>query len=160
MAAASPPSTFKLAVHTEAREVPVLALVLAKPGKTGPQLTPHPSDAPCQTNDLPLVCNSILGLPPSVPGRSRLAGRNVTLASMADMFSQRTDPGRPMIDASGLPGKFDFAIEFVPQEKAESDSDGRQFEQALRDQPGLKTESRRSPMEIMIIDHIERPSAN
>jgi uncharacterized protein (TIGR03435 family) len=139
---------FKFAFHTETREVPVLALVVAKPGKTGPQLTPHPADAPCQTNvpppsalsasGLPPICNSILGLPPSVPGRSRLGGRNVTIALMADMFSQRVEPGRPIIDATGLQGKFDFLIEFVPQAKAELDPNGPQFEQALRDQLGSK----------------------
>jgi uncharacterized protein (TIGR03435 family) len=79
---------------------------------------------------------------------------------MGEMFSQRIDPGRPIIDATGLQGKFDFAIEFVPQSKAESDPDGPQFEQALRDQLGLKMESRRSPMSIMIVDHVERPSGN
>ena len=161
---------FKFAFHSETREVPVLALVLAKPGKTGPQLTPHRGDAPCETNvppssashtgALPPICNTILGLAPSVPGRSRLGGSNVTIASMADMFSQRIDLGRPISDATGLQRKFDFAIEFVPQSKAESDPDGPQFDQALRDQLGLKMESRRSPMDIMIIDHIERPSGN
>jgi len=158
---------FKFAFHTETREVPVLALVLAKPGKTGPQLIPQSADTPCQTIVLPLpawntapVCDAILGLPPSIPGRSRLGGRDVTIASMGDMLSQRVDPGRPIIDATGLQGKFDFAIEFVPQSKAESDPDGPQFEQALRDQLGLKMESRRSSMSMIIVDHIERLSGN
>lgn len=161
---------FRFAFHMETRQIPVLALVLAKAGKTGPQLTPHPADAPCETNlplasalragELPPVCNGILGLPPGVPGRSRLGGRNVTIAFMADMFSQRVQPGRPIIDATGLRGKFDVLIEFVPESKAESDPDGPRFEQALRDQLGLKMESRRSPMDIMVVDHIERPSEN
>jgi bla regulator protein BlaR1 len=150
---------FKFAFHMETRQVAVLALVVAKPGKTGPRLTPHPADPPCEAN-LPPACNSILGLPPGVPGRSRLGGRNVTIALMADMFSQRTDPGRPIIDATGLHGKFDFQIEFVPEAKTESDPDGPRFEQALPDQLGLRMESRRSPMAIMVVDHIERPSEN
>jgi len=49
---------FKLAVHTETRQVPVLAFVLAKPGgvlgKPGPQLQPHPADVPCRTGVAPL----------------------------------------------------------------------------------------------------------
>jgi uncharacterized protein (TIGR03435 family) len=87
---------FKFALHRETREVPVLALVLGKPGgtpgKPGSQLQPHPADAPCQTSvappsaaaptpeafrqmvagGFPALCNGILGLPPGVPGRSRL----------------------------------------------------------------------------------------
>lgn len=179
---------FKLAIHTERREVPVLAFVLAKPGKTGAQLQPHPADAPCETSvppasaanpvpdifsqkvpgGFPAICNSILGIPPSVAGRSRLGGRNITLGFMADMFSQRVDLGRPMIDATGLTGTFDFLVEFTPESKGRtasdanlaSDPDGPTFEQALRDQLGLKLESRRSSMNVMILDHLERPSEN
>jgi len=44
---------FKLAMHTERREVPVLAFVLAKPEKTGPQLQPHAVTTPCQTTAAP-----------------------------------------------------------------------------------------------------------
>src|SRR5580700_6319591 len=44
---------FKLAVHTETREAPVLAFVLIKPGVTGPRLLPHPADSPCPTNAPP-----------------------------------------------------------------------------------------------------------
>ena len=178
---------FKLAVHTEKREVPVLAFVLLKPGKTGPQLQRHPDDASCETNveptspahpipDLfsqkvpggfPAVCNSIIGVPPSVPGRSRLGGRNVTIGFMADMFSQRVDLGRPMIDATGLTGTFDFLLEFTPESKTPApdtntaaDPDGPSFEQAVRDQLGLKFESRKSSMNVMVFDHVEHPSEN
>lgn len=179
---------FKLAIHNEKRDVPVLAFVLLKPGKTGPELQRHPADAPCETSieptspahpvpDLfsqkvpggfPAVCNSIIGVPPSVPGRSRLGGRNVTIGFMADMFSQRVDLGRPMIDTTGLTGTFDFLLEFTPESRvatppgtnAAADPDGPSFEQALRDQLGLKLESRKSSMDVMIVDHIEHPSEN
>jgi uncharacterized protein (TIGR03435 family) len=183
---------FKLAVHTETREVPVLAFVFAKPGgalsKPGPQLQPHPSDAPCSTSvappsaaapipdafrqmvsgGFPALCNGILGMPPGVPGRSRLGGRNVTIGFMADLLSQRVNLGRPMIDATGLTGTFDFLLEFTPESQAPAppglnvapDPDGPTFEQALRDQLGLKMESRRSPMEIIVLDRVEHPSDN
>jgi uncharacterized protein (TIGR03435 family) len=179
---------FQFAVHTETRETPVLAFVLAKPGKTGPQLQPHPASAPCQTDvappsaaapipdtfqqmiagGFPALCKGILGLPPSVPGRSRLGGRNVTIGFMADLLNQRVDLGRPMIDATGLTGTFDFLLEFVPEPHAASrpdsstapDPDGLTFEQALRDQLGLKLERRRSRMEAMVLDHIGHLSEN
>jgi uncharacterized protein (TIGR03435 family) len=177
---------FKFAIHTEGREVPVLALTLAKSGKLGPQLRPHPGDAPCQTDPsaanpapdfffekipggFPAICNGILGVPPSTPGRSRLGGRNVTIAFMADMLSQRVNAGRPMIDATGLTGTFDFLIEFVPDSQTPAvppdvnspqPADGPAFEEALQDQLGLKMQSRKSEMQMIVVDHVERPSPN
>src|SRR5262249_19793491 len=58
---------FKLAVHYEHMEVPVLALVLDKPGKTGPKLYPHSDGVPCDVSPppsdvFPPVCNSISAL--------------------------------------------------------------------------------------------------
>jgi uncharacterized protein (TIGR03435 family) len=179
---------FKLAVHTEMHEAPVLAFVLAKPGKTGPQLQPHPSDALCQTSvelasaaspvpdmfsqkisgGFPAICNGILGIPPSVPGRSRLGGRNVTIGFMADMLSQRVDLGRPIVDATGLTGTFDFLLEFTPESKgptppgsnAAAEPEGPSFQQAVQDQLGLKLQPRKSSMEVIVLDHVEHPSEN
>jgi uncharacterized protein (TIGR03435 family) len=179
---------FRFATHTETREVPVLAFVLARPGKTGPRLQPHPADVPCQTNvpapsagapaaevfqqivagGFPALCNGILGLPPSVPGRSRLGGRNVTIGFMADLLSQRVNRGRPMIDSTGLTGTFDFLLEFAPDAPgptapgpdAAPDPDGPDFEQALRDQLGVKLESRRSSMEFIAVDRLEHLTEN
>jgi len=176
---------FMFAVHAETREVPVLAFQLVRPGQPGPQLRPHPAGSPCPTtlvpsasNDrsdafktpdgLPRVCNTILGMPASVPGRSRLAGRDVTVGFMADLFNQRVDLGRPMIDATGLPGTFDFVLEFKPDTLLGAapgtnplpDPDGPTFEQALRDQLGLKMESRKTSMEVLVLDHVEHLSEN
>jgi uncharacterized protein (TIGR03435 family) len=179
---------FGFAAHTESREVPVLAFVLAKPGKTGPQLRVHPASTPCRdTADFgskenqapdslfqsvpggfPEICNGILGVPASAPGRSRLGGRNVTIQFMADMFSQRVDPGRPMVDETGLRGSFDFLIEFVPESPvagAESKpdaalTDGPTFMQALRDQLGIRQVARKKTMNLLVLDHIEHPSEN
>lgn len=100
---------FKLAVHTGMRDAPVLALVLPKPGRTGPQLQPHPAGAPCPTSveppsaanpvpdifsqkvpGFPAICNSILGIPPQCAGpltvrgtqcNSRIHGGHVESAS-------------------------------------------------------------------------------
>jgi uncharacterized protein (TIGR03435 family) len=178
---------FKFAVHTEKRVSPVVALVLAKPGKTGPQLQPHPANVPCQSGDpastanslpetfqqlvaggFPALCNNILGLPPSAPGRSRLAGRNLTIGFIGDMLGQRVDLGRPVIDGTGLSGTFDFLLEFTPDSRdtaqanmnAPHDPDGPTFEEALSDQLGLKLQSRKSPIEVMVLDHLAHPTEN
>lgn len=179
---------FKFRVHTEARETSVLAFVLAKPGKTGPQLQAHASDVSCPTEveptsgtnqippiffqktpgGFPAVCNTVLGIPPSVPGRSRFGARNVTIAYIADMFSQLVNRGRPMIDETGLKGTFDFVLEFVPDMKnptspdaaPATEPDGPTFDEGLRDQLGIRMEARRAPMQMIVVDNVERPSEN
>jgi uncharacterized protein (TIGR03435 family) len=165
---------FKFAVHTEKRDTPVLAFVLAK-AVTGPQLQAHPTDAPCETNtsaavpktyqqmiasDFPGLCGGILGLPTSVTGRSRFGGRNVTIGYIADLLSFRVNLGRPMIDATGLSGTFDFLLEFTPVSASAAGPDGPTFEEALREQLGLKLQSRRSPMDMIVVDHLEHLSEN
>ncbi len=85
------------------------------------------------------------------------------------MFSQRVDLGRPVIDATGLAGNFDFLLEFTPESRGPTppgvnvtpiDQDGPTFEEALRDQLGLKMESRKSLMDIVVVDHVEHSSEN
>lgn len=181
---------FKFTFHTEERRMPVLALVLAKPGTLGPQLQPHPADAPCQADSnklgkaspvangilqkvpvpFPPICKGILGFKKGTTGPSGLAGRNVTIGMMADMFSQKVDLGRPIIDTTGLKGTFDFLIEYAPEPlnatpepesaTAALDQGEPDFAQALRDQLGLKMQSRKAPTDVMVVDHIEHPTAN
>jgi uncharacterized protein (TIGR03435 family) len=104
-----------------------------------------------------------LGFQSGATGASGLAGRNVTIGFMADMFSQRVDPGRPIIDAMGLGGTFDFLIEFAPEPQGTplpADQNGPDFEQALRQQLGLKLRSQKGSIDVMVVDHIERPTEN
>lgn len=170
---------FKLVTHYDTREEPVLAYVLVKAGKTGPQLKPHANGAPCPTepptsaspgviDGLPAYCNGIYPLPPSVPGHFRFGGRNVTIQFIADTLAPGTATGRPMIDQTGLTGTFDFSVEFVmpprgpapPEGTAGTDLAGPTFEQALREQLGIKLQSQKGPVKVLMIDHVERPSAN
>jgi len=169
---------FNLRFSYEKREVPVLALTLAKTGKTGPQLHSHSNQPDCPkeqpsvatlavANGMPLICNAILRLPPSTPGSVHIGGRNVTITLIADNLSARTNLGRPMIDQTGLAGTFDFTLEWVPDSSDPSQSTdaapapaGPSFEQALRQQLGIKLKSQRSQLSIPLVDHVERPSAN
>lgn len=172
---------FKLAVHNETREVPVFAFVLVKPGKTGPQLKLHSEGAPCPTEQspaaaqapvptvdggLPALCNGIFGMPPTVPGRARAAARNVTMAFIADSLSAGANLGRPMIDKTGLTGTVDFSLEFTPEIRvplppgAEVPVDGLSFQEALRDQLGIRLQPDKSSTSVVVLDHIEHPAAN
>jgi bla regulator protein blaR1 len=171
---------FKMAVHYENRNVPVFAFVLVKSGKTGPQLQSHSGDAPCPTepaststsaivNGTPQFCNGIYGLPPSMPGRLHFGGRNVTIAFIADSFSAGANLGRPMVDQTGLSGRFDFSLEWAqdvrgtglsPGKDFQPDPSAPTFEEALREQLGIKLQSTKASISVLVVDHVERPSGN
>jgi len=176
---------FKLAVHMETRQVPVFALVLDKPGTTGPQLRQHAADDSCaeavrsdsqpesvaapssKTHEgLPTVCGVIAHLPPSAPGFLKFGGRNVTLATFASSLPTQTGMirvPRPVIDRTGLGGKFDFSLEWSPERDnpaSDSDASGPTLFQAMKDQLGLKLEPQKGPVDVMVIDHIEHPTEN
>ena len=124
---------FKLVVHHETRQLPVLEVVLAKPGKTGPQLQPHSNDWPCPSHipppsaagqsptqpsshafpgGLPPLCKGIFQLPSSAPGLFHVGARNVTVQFIADYFSGVSSFGRPFLDRTGLGETVDFSLEW------------------------------------------------
>jgi uncharacterized protein (TIGR03435 family) len=161
---------FKLALHVEQRVIPVAALVPAKAGKLGPQIQRHPAGAPCPKDILPggttadgrfpLLCGGILQLGPSAPGRVRYGARDVTLEFIATSLSTANASGRPMIDRTALSGTFDFNLEWTPDSDAQPDLAGPTFEQALREQLGLKLVSQKASTPVLVLDHVERLTGN
>jgi uncharacterized protein (TIGR03435 family) len=174
---------FKLTMHRENRQIPISELVLVKPGKTGPQLTPHPDGATCgaegrletlpQPGDLSTFpCGSIVigGAPPSAPGRVMGGGRNLSMDYIAAFLTgtayQGVSSDRLVVNRTGLDGQYDFWMEMVPQFNGPAqqanppDPNGPTFLEALQDQLGLKLKSTTGPVDIFIIDHIEEPSPN
>jgi uncharacterized protein (TIGR03435 family) len=163
---------FKLSVHTEMREVAVLALVLAKPGKLGPQLHPHsPADDKCSSTiaatdpATPQVCGGLMSVGvPSSPSHVRIGGRQVSLALIAAHLGEMGGFGRPVVDLTGLSGTFDFTLEWGPDSVTEppGGSDRQTYLlEALKDQLGLKLENRKSSVTVLLIDHVnQRPAEN
>jgi uncharacterized protein (TIGR03435 family) len=86
---------FKLAIHFETHEVPVFALVPAKPGNTGPQLHPH-SDEPPRSTASP--CGRLYS-PPNPPGQFKIGARNVTMGFIANVLAT-SELGRPVLERS------------------------------------------------------------
>jgi uncharacterized protein (TIGR03435 family) len=160
---------FKLAVHEEAKDMPVAALVLIREGKFGRMIQPHPVGTPCATDikpgditedgRFPVLCGGMLQLPPSVPGRLRMGARDVTLDYFARSMGDVTASGRPMIDATGLSGRFDLSIEFSRGQHTD-DPQYLSFEEALKEQLGMTLKSQRAPQKVMVLDHVERPAEN
>jgi uncharacterized protein (TIGR03435 family) len=173
---------FKLAIRLETQQKPIFALVLDKPGKTGPQLRPYPDGAPCnpaaptssaaasgppQMVDgmFPMICGGYAGMQPSVPGRFHVGARNVTIQIIADQFTGMANGvDRPVYDRTGLTGTYDFSLEFSPEvppgANYQPDVNGPTFLEALKDQLGLKLESQTGPVDEYVIDHIEEPTPN
>jgi uncharacterized protein (TIGR03435 family) len=174
---------FKLAVHYETRELPVLVLMLDKPGKLGPKLQQHPDDSPCSTappppgaaptapatidGGFPETCGALVGWP--VSGRIRVGARNVPMAMLSSSFDvPATGVDRPILDKTGLTGKYDFLLEFTPQINGplppgtnfQPDDSGPTFLEALKEQLGLKLDPQKGPVNVIVIDHVEQPSEN
>lgn len=122
---------FKLAVHFDSKELPVLALTQVTAGKLGPKLLPHSQGPPCPEDkelDLGVVPDPRKELyPPNcVAGLSRgmadgtwfVGSRNTTMAIAAQTFytygSMAGEIDRPLVDQTGLDGTFDFVLEYRP----------------------------------------------
>jgi uncharacterized protein (TIGR03435 family) len=165
---------FKLAIHTEIRQRPVYAMVLDKPGELGPQLQRHPDNIPCADRpDAPRNSDSV---PPPYCGTDgwlvggRLHDRmiNVTMEEIVTLIGGSAGfvGGRehlPVLDQTGLSGKFDLNLEFVKDSVGpgtDSDVWGPTFTAALKNQLGLKLVKQTGPVRVFVIDHVERPSEN
>lgn len=166
---------FKLVAHMESKQVPVYALVLVKRGVTGPQLKPH-SGPPCSAfqslaerdaKGLPVPCGAFFvgeGNVDSLEG----GGRDISIQYFGDYISGLpvtiTNVDRPVMDRTGLTGKFDIALEWaepaLPNATLSSDTSGVTFLEALQDQLGLKLKPTVGSVNSLIIDHIEEPSPN
>lgn len=177
---------FKLAVHFETREVPVLALTLDKPGKLGPKLHPHAEGPPCPeyfdpaSRPAPLKAGDVFPAMCGVTGLRAGSGlivvgsRDTTMQLLADMVqgngSMAGDLDEPVVDRTGLNGTFDYTIEYAGQfgpppplgadAPPPPETSGPTFRQALREQLGLKLVKSRAPIRTIVIDHVERPSEN
>jgi uncharacterized protein (TIGR03435 family) len=95
--------------------------------------------------------------------------RNATMEMLAGSLSGAVGQGRPVIDKTGLSGRYDFTMEWAPTPNgpppsdaaaAPSDTPGPTSLEALRDQLGLKVESTKGPVQLLVIDKVARPSEN
>ncbi len=173
---------FKLALHFESQEMPALALLLDKPGKTGPRLRPHADGLSCDAKWTPPpdpTASSVApgGFMPScganalmfTPHHSVLVGaRGVTIQYIADYIPQWQGLGRPVVDRTGLAGTFDFSLDSVPDRNdpsasntdAQLDSGTPTFLEALKEQLGLKLQPTKARVQVPVVDHVEQPSPN
>jgi len=136
---------FQLKVHSETRLVPVFTLV---PGAKGLKINPAPADedrAP-GTGGIELV------------KRGEIRGRNVRMAALVSYLTNKLE--RPVLDKSGFQGAFDFHLEWEPEGSQPADGALPSLLVAVQEQLGLKLESAKGPVEVLVVDRAELPSAN
>ena len=68
--------------------------------------------------------------------------------------------GRTVIDKTGLAGKYSYTVTYTPDDAPPADTNGPSLFTALQDQLGLKLESSKGPVDLLVIDHVEKPDAN
>jgi uncharacterized protein (TIGR03435 family) len=165
---------FQLKVHTEVRDLPILALVIAK---GGPKLhEAKPGDT------YPNGIKGFDGKPGGGPGLmhmgpGQLTAQGLPISSLAQLLSQQL--GRTVQDKTGLTGKYDFTLQWTPDvggspmmkgpdagqqgpggPPSPADNGGPSIFTAIQEQLGLKLESQKGPVMVVIIDHVEAPSEN
>jgi uncharacterized protein (TIGR03435 family) len=163
---------FRLKTHLEMRDMPVYAMTVGKGGlKVRPlaegacipiDLT-HPPDPPKPGDPRPNLCGAMFITPPNGKGETTIELRGATMTQFAQRLSGRVD--RAVVDKTGIPGMFDFHLEFMPDaadpgNAASPPDPGPDLFAALQEQIGLKLSPDKSPVSFLIIDQVEKPTAN
>jgi uncharacterized protein (TIGR03435 family) len=128
---------FKLALHKESRQLPMYVLVVAK---NGPKI--HVVEGGSAKTSFR-------------PGH--FEATKVPMPHFADLLARFM--ARQVVDETGLNGVFDFTLEWSPEEM--KTGDGASLFTALQEQLGLKLEARKGPVDVLVVDHIEKtPTEN
>jgi uncharacterized protein (TIGR03435 family) len=141
---------FKLAVHTDQKTFAVYGLVV---GKKGIRFKEVPDEGSHSNSD-----------------DTHYEGRGISMAQFAAFLS--TEVGQPVLDMTGLKGAYELKFDWVREAKTAPETPaevpmaadgppGTNIPTALQDQLGLKLEARKAPIEILVVDHVERvPTEN
>jgi uncharacterized protein (TIGR03435 family) len=171
---------FSLRVHTEQRELDVYALVVAREdGRAGPRLRGSAADCAAVEAERrqrvpsgePSAARQVATKPGDRPecgmrsmmmnGMQRPRAGGMPVGAMAAVIQQTV--GRPVVDHTGLNGRFDFDLQFSgtgPLTTADRADAPVSVFTALQEQLGLKLESRKEIVDVLVIDQVERPTPN
>jgi uncharacterized protein (TIGR03435 family) len=136
---------FRLTLHRESRQLPMFALVVAK---DGPRIHPVADGQPQTRGDA-----------------GRLEATKITMQKLADLLARMTE--HEVVDRTGLSGVFDFTLEWSPLDTPAIEpsvnggagaTDGPSLVTALQEQLGLKLESTKGPVDVLVIDRVQHPT--
>ena len=147
---------FQLTFHRESKEFSIYELQIAKGG-----VKPGLRESKAAPSDPPQLISTVY------PQKLVLPARNATMTDFVSLL-QRAVLDRPVVDKTGLTGRYDFDLEWAPDETqfggdvpvAPADAPSPPFFTAIQQQLGLKLEATRGPIEALVVDKAERPSAN
>jgi uncharacterized protein (TIGR03435 family) len=145
---------FQLKAHTEKKkQMPAYALVIAK---SGPKLKENAGEPG----------------PDVHVERGRLAFKKVRLAALTAQLTRQL--GKQVIDKTNLVGEYDFVLDWIPEpgensaipgqpgppEPTSGENNGPSIFTALQEQLGLRLETTQAPLDVLVIDRVEKPSEN
>jgi bla regulator protein BlaR1 len=164
---------FNLKYHHETRELPMYALVIAK---DGPKLTASTAEAPPDPN-FPATREGQPKGGIDTRGRmmmepDRIESQDTTIDMLAHALAPRL--GRSVVDKTGLTGRYDYTLRWTPDDApppgpggdasahgdAANDAAEVSLITAIQEQLGLKLESQKGAVDVIVIDHIDLPAAN
>lgn len=170
---------FNLAVHFEKKDGPVYTLTVAK---GDPKMQPTKGSCtafdpdnlpPPEQQSSTVFCDSLGGTPPSNP-HQRLRATAVEVGGKMGLAARLAEVvNRNVIDETGLAGRFDFQLNWTSDQAADGSpvsggpaapvsagDTGSSIFTALQDQLGLRLSPGRGPVEVLVIDRVDRPSEN
>jgi uncharacterized protein (TIGR03435 family) len=146
---------FALRVHTETRAARVYVLLPAKNGLKLPDAKPEP----CLQGWRPPVDDQEAGCGGMNVTSESIGNEKISMQWFASVLGGVL--GRPVLDRTGFTGTFKVRLEFAPVTPgSDTDSTRPSIFAALEEQLGLRLESRKGTEEVLVIDHVERPSEN
>lgn len=138
---------FQLKIHRETKELPVYALTVAR---NGPKIKIAVDDD---------ATRSSLGIRRGDAGKAQIRGIRVPLANLVRILSDQV--GRSVMDKTELNGNYDFKMTFTPDMGLQGPAgDGPSIFTALQEQLGLRLESEKGPVEVLVVDSAQKASEN
>ena len=142
---------FALKLHRESKDFPVFNLVVAKGGPKFQQSKPETNGG----NAIPGMCSVLMN------GAGVTKRQGCSVANLAEMLRYST--GRTVLDKTGLSGTYDYELHWTPEDTSPADAanySGPSIFSAVQEQLGLKPEPATAPLDTLVIDSAEMPSAN
>jgi uncharacterized protein (TIGR03435 family) len=139
---------FQVKAHFSTKEMPIYALAVAR---NGPKLIASKDDS----SEVSMR-----------NGRGEMTGVNATMAMFALALSRPLQ--RKVVDETGIKGAYSFKLQFVPEQNparpgedgAAPELNGSSVFTALQEQLGLTLKATKGPVEVLVIDHAEKPTPN
>ena len=147
---------FQLKVHRETRELPVFILTI---GRDGPKLQETVEGRPG-----PSGLSAGSSRTNQIAAGAVMSGSGITMEGLASMLASAA--GRPVIDKTSLMGRYDFALKFAATAPTTGPNNtateplGPSIFTAVQEQLGLRLESAKGPVEVLVIDSVQPPTEN